>query len=148
MYLFNTFNQSWSKMQQHSSICKDLTSMGVTHTQLNRRMDMGNSLAKLPKSSGRKSRSRAMRISIPTSRFHSLARTALAHECNPDDARALAPVKALEDPPALGPLLQMKALHGFDSACFSHNLRQLIIIDYIYNGCPFMLSYSNSQFLN
>ena len=58
-----------------------------------------------------------MRISIPTSRLHSLARTALAHECNPDDARALALVKALEDPPALGPLLQMKALHGFDSAC-------------------------------
>ena len=30
----------------------------------------------------------------------------MANECNPDDARALAPVNALEDPPAPGPLLQ------------------------------------------
>ena len=35
-------------MQQHSSIRKDLTSMGVTHTRLNRRMEMGNSLVKPP----------------------------------------------------------------------------------------------------
>ena len=32
--------------------------------------------------------------------------TALAHETNPDDARAHALVKAPEDPPAPGPLLQ------------------------------------------
>ena len=30
----------------------------------------------------------------------------MANECNPDDARALALVKAPEDPPTPGPLLQ------------------------------------------
>jgi hypothetical protein len=62
-------------------------------------MEMGNSLAKLP-------------LTSPWEQWEEEKQSnediysTLAHKCNSDDAKALAPVKALEDPLVLGPLLQ------------------------------------------